>query len=543
MDLAELISERLKVLWSRASEAWRGSEHFAVLEIVRALDADAYYRRQDIVLDRSLQLRRDVRSGLSYAIKPFLHKLVSTSGGVPWYRSSRRTHLWAVSYLSECSTLAKIRRILSLEKYGLAHVEVLNERHIRVETSHGVPEAIFQLLAEVYRAQHEQAPFLSSLPRWLRKRMRSYVEYDPAYGIRYDNDATIVEYYKSAAKQYGLRFFEREALPQTASIGGRTFGEWVSACDSAAGRAICHTDFAAILEAKSKAADLRNAITVFAFKRDIADVWVQLGLINSRVGSTLAALTLDPEGLDAWDRDFEPPAPFYIPYSKDAVLLPSFGVLANPYYTLFRHLRKEFRYEWDRAVDGRESIFRADMAALFPPDRYIVLPAGVWLKRSDGTRITDIDAVVLDVKTGSLGLFQLKWQDPFGLSLSERRSRATNIRAAAEWVTRVSDWVDGRDCRETCRALGLPDHGNSHPPKLFVMSRYIARFTGDEHHDGRATWLGWPELVAFMRYRQPANPLADIGDAIDQLATEVKFERIERVFQLSGLTIELAIGA
>jgi hypothetical protein len=542
VDAIELVNRKLDELLVGAAARWKGYEQLAVLEIARALDVDAFYRRDSAVQGREDRARARILNGVSYALKPFIAVASSKTGGVPWVRSSRREHAVVLSYLNQCSKIARIQRLLTLERYGLARPRVLNDKHIQIETSYGAQEVIFQFFAEVYRGHMGESAFLRPRPGWLQKRMHRYVEYDAQFGIRYDNDLRIVNHYKDAASVFGLAFFEGEALPPSATIGGRSFADWRQVCDEALGRVVCHTDFASILATKSPAADFRSAITNFGFRRDVAAVWVELGLNSSRVESTFQALTLDPYGLDAWDRDFEPPAPFYIPYSRDALLMPSFGGLANPYYAMFRHLRTEFRSDWDRAVEGREAIFRADIAKEFPTSRYLVPPAGVWLKRSDGSRITDIDAVVLDRETGSLGLFQLKWQDPFGVSLIERASRAKNLYAASIWVERVNEWIDGRSSACICDALGLPNVGGSQPPTIFVMSRYIARFSGCSELDARATWLGWPELVSCMRGLKMNDPIAEMAGAVAGTVNRMEYESFQTTLMLGDLKVQLFVN-
>ncbi len=256
----------------------------------------------------------------------------------------------------------------------------------------------------------------------------------------------------------------------------------------------------------------------------------------------MRALTLEFDDLDEWERAFEVPSTFYIGLGRDLLLLPCFGALTNPYFAMFRHIRESYRADWDRAVDLRESVFPGDLARVFPQSRFIIPEHGFKLRRTDGSVITDIDALILDNETGDLALVQLKWHDVFGFSLKERESRRRNIAKANDWVERVSGWVGNRSSQEIVSALRISCQASQQPPLLYVLARYGARFTGDHVHDNRAVWVGWPEVLAASRQPLPGerSPLLEIPDWI--LACQQQFEKTEiqsRDFSFPGLTVTI----
>lgn len=145
-------------------------------------------------------------------------------------------------------------------------------------------------------------------------------------------------------------------------------------------------------------------------------------------------------------------------------------------------------------------MFRTDLAKILPPPRFTIPAHGFGLRRTDGSLITDVDALVIDMESGDLALVQLKWHDVFGLSLHERESRRRNINRANDWIDRVSSWIGGRSCAQVLKALGLPFQGSTRPPVLYVLARYAARFTGNDVQDPRASWIAWPEMQMAARY-------------------------------------------
>ena len=105
---------------------------------------------------------------------------------------------------------------------------------------------------------------------------------------------------------------------------------------------------------------------------------------------------------------------------------------------MLRNLRMRYPADWDRAVNGREVLFRDELFELFPQDWLVKIPRSIGLKEG-GQKLTDIDAVVLDERNGLAGLFQLKWQEPFGHSMRERAARMKNFQEEANsWINVIT---------------------------------------------------------------------------------------------------------
>lgn len=62
-------------------------------------------------------------------------------------------------------------------------------------------------------------------------------------------------------------------------------------------------------------------------------------------------------------------------------------------------------------MNQREAVFRTQLYTVFDDPRFSCVQHPVIIKEKNKT-LTDIDAVVIDKKTGEIALFQLKWQDP-----------------------------------------------------------------------------------------------------------------------------------
>lgn len=550
-DAERAITSELDRLQNRAATLFRGHEKSALIEIVRSLDIAAVTKLvapRDPESDRNADRWFYVGVGAAVALRPFLAAVKDMAGGVPWARSPTEFLQFWETYLDSCGKLAHLRRMAALERYGLASTSMSAGRLV-IESHWGVPEiaAMQSLRAWSNRSVNgcANADDGDRQKKVLWQRMRSYVDRDPRFLIRYDNDLEIVSSYRNEARIYGSRYFEGEALPHDVIIGDRTFEEWKQACDHALGRILCHIDFALLLRQKrSKKVSLRNVLTIFARRDDVAAVWREAGLRADRIGPTMAALTLTIDGIHDWERAYEMPTPFYVDLGKDFVLLSCFGALANPYFALFRHLRSAYKADWDRGVDRRERIFRADLERAFDSSRFLVPKHGFTLRRADGSAITDVDATIFDRQSGRLALVQLKWHDVFGRSLAERESRRRNIGEANTWVERVHAWVNGRSSADALRAIGLHGIGSSEPPVLLVIARYVARFSGKDDQDVRAGWLGWPEVLQAIGEYRGEDPLAHLSRfAAEARARLHHLPDVHEEFRFPGLVVEVRISS
>lgn len=542
------IARELRSFQERAAAMWLGREKEAIIAVVRALDSIAVSRIHRLETHDTEDVKREngrffATMGAAAALRPFLTAVHSQRGGVPWGPMAPETINFAYSYLDCCGKLTHLSRMAALEHYGLASTSRSSAGHVRIKVRQGTSElSLLAALEATRRSTPREDDPTSAAKERLATRMIGYVDTSDEWFIRYDNDMEVVSAYREEAHRYGTHFLEAEAFPDDVVIGGRSFGAWKEACDHALGRILSHIDFSTMLRQKNPGIALGNVLTIFARRADVDAVWLEAGLARDLVRPTMHALTLEVDGLDDWEQAYETPSPFYVGLGKDFVLLPCFGALNNPYFALFRHLRRIHKSDWDRAVDRREAVFRADLAEAFPEPHFLVPPHGFQLRRDDGSKLTDLDAIVVDRRSGTLAIIQLKWHDIFGRSLAERESRRRNIGKANEWVERVNSWVDGRSSAAVASALGLGVEGSEMAPLLYVVARYAARFSGDRGQDPRAAWLGWLEVQHALACCSDQDPLSWLPRWIgDQQAGFASVGVASAEFRFPGLVATLDV--
>jgi hypothetical protein len=209
------------------------------------------------------------------------------------------------------------------------------------------------------------------------------------------------------------------------------------------------------------------------------------------------------------------PAPI-VRVGEDTLVLSVEGLLREPLLFLLRELRRTSAEEYNNTAHLREGIFRQDLYALFSDKRFVTSAGRIELRRDGGSIRTDIDAVIFDLKTGTLGLFELKTQDPFARSTAERSRQRDNILYANRQVSGVLAWLQRSGAQELLNRVDnrTAKQFRAHKVYPFVLGRYLAHFNDGPEPDRRAAWGTWPQVLRLID-GQPvratdANPIASL---------------------------------
>jgi hypothetical protein len=268
-----------------------------------------------------------------------------------------------------------------------------------------------------------------------------------------------------------------------------------------------------------------------------------LGLDPFIVGQAVAAFTLDRESAAYHAAVPGVAAAPLVLIAPDRIVWSVFGLTSEPLLFLARELKRRATQEYHNTAFLREGVFRQDVYALFQDRRFVTSTGRIELRRDAGDVRTDVDAVVFDRKSGTLGIFELKSQDPFARSAAELVRQRDNVLYANRQISGVLTWlqrqgpnallgrvVDTRTAR-TFRAQKV------YP---FVLGRYLAHFADGAEPDRRAAWGTWPQLLRLLD-RQPirasdANPIASL---FARLTKDAPLARPP----VEGPSQEIAIGA
>ena len=176
------------------------------------------------------------------------------------------------------------------------------------------------------------------------------------------------------------------------------------------------------------------------------------------------------------------------------------GLTTEPLLFLARELKRRFAQEYHNSAYLRESVFRQDLYALFQDKRFVTSAGRIELRRDGGDVRTDVDAVVFDRKTGTLGFFELKSQDPFARSTAESARQRDNVLYANRQVSGVLAWLNrhGADTLLARVDTRTAKTFRVHKVYPFVLGRYLAHFSDGPEPDCRAAWGTWPQVLRLL---------------------------------------------
>ncbi|WEO64063.1 hypothetical protein [Rhizobium rhizogenes] len=525
-----------------------GAERPALLEVIRAIDSIGYlqafapnYRVSDLpgYLDICWL-------GANRALSLFLPAGM-VGPGAAWAPTSNDRSLWASSLLYRSGLISHLKRLVDFLRYDLATLELSKSGAIRFVITAADFEAIDRD-AIAWFGQHinkTNRPFLDALEadqgKWVTQQLEARVERDATFGIRYSSSRELEEYFETCAELRVRGLPGNDSLPDECQIGPLTFGQYRTAIVTGMARCLKHTAFVDTLLIRQNPPAARDILSIYAFDHELREQWgALLGLKDDEADVMFEVLGISPSDVAHLKLIPDCPQALLIRGGDQCWHKPVFGGLNNPFPWVNRKLQRTFRSDWDRAVNLRESAFRDDLRALFPEPRFF-MPSKPRRLRAGGRVLTDIDAAIFDRNTGTLAVFQIKWQDSFENSLTERASRQSNlVKEGNAWIEIVSNYCAGLGGDEQALQLGLPkDMASSAKAMcLFVLTRNGAKFSGGEAQDNRAAWLSWFDLLKRSHTLKPGkDPLMELWKSGRQ-ARPPRGRRGVQSFELDGVKIE-----
>ncbi|RNJ47033.1 hypothetical protein B5V01_33440 [Mesorhizobium erdmanii] len=543
--------------WIEASEetlkqAIAGSERRMLLEVIRAIDSIGYFRAfapGHKVTD--LPGYVDVCwLGASRVLSYFLPAAMVGPGAI-FARTTPELSLWASGVLYQSGLVSHLKRLIDFVRYDLATLELAHSGAIRFVITADDFEAVDREAINWFgrHTKNVDRPFLDALAadqgKWIVQQLQSRVRKDEMFGIGYSSCRELEEYFEAQSQSHARSLPGNDALPDDCKVGPLTFGQYRSAMVTGMARCLKHTAFVDTLLIRKDPPAIRDILTIYKFDHQLREEWGGLhGLRDDEADILLEVMGISPADGAHLKSIPDCPQALLIRGGDDCWHSPVFGGLNCPFPWMNRKLQRMFRPDWDRAVNLREAAFRDDLRALFPEPRFF-MPQKTHPLRDGRRMLTDIDATIFDRNTGTLSLFQLKWQDSFEASLRERASRQTNLtREGNEWVEVVSTYCTGLNGTERAFRLGLPQElaSNAKAMRLFVLTRNGARFSGGEVQDSRAAWFSWFDLLRQCHgLKRPVDPLTDLWK-IGRRSRRPRKRRGVQSFELNGVRIEIVMA-
>jgi hypothetical protein len=392
---------------------------------------------------------------------------------------------WAERFLEDCGRLAEAELVLTHVETGFMRLIEDGEQDFAAWIATKRAPAIWQERADIAWWASWLARQDETAPRALDVRDHDEVRYrrqaDAAvnrmasYQLGYPPDATIGDVAFQTYRDV-LRSLITRALP--ARVRGELAGSWPE--DELA-----------------------------------ADIAAQLTLDPAIVSRAVDAFTLDRENA-AWHAAVPgvAAAPL-VRIAPDRLAWSTYGLTAEPFFFLLRELRRCDAQAYHNSAHLREDVFRQDLYALFADKRFVTSPGRIALRKEGGDLRTDTDAAVFDRKTGTLGLFELKSQDPFARTAAELARQQENLRYANRQLSGVLTWLNRYGPDALLSRVDAQTAKRFRVQKVypFVLGRYLVHGGDGPEQDRRAAWGSWPHMLHLLDgqpFSAAANPLASL---------------------------------
>ena len=524
-DFVKQENLRLKHSFPNASE-FNIDSRMAILELTRSID---YFYCRPLITSQGnpKDIDKLYKAGSSHSLALFVDENTNQHLS-PLYPTTENSKNWADSCILYAGRLVYLYNLLELDHDGIVSLEYVSNNHYRIILNSNVDVEAFDVADQMWlryfsaKQDHERRTYLNNQLNKIAAKMQKLVYTWCGHFIGYDTTPAIDTHFEEAGILWARTLDGQLELPGEAMIGGHPYYAYRAAVGLMCGRALKHLNFACELFRKHSNLDLRNLLTIWCEKKQLEEYFCHCLDVDSNTARNLIkVLTLNCEYLDSFKSVPCAPLPPFIQISANHLIMSLAGCLSTPFWFILRKLRKSFRKDWDRVVGYREKLFRNDLYTLISLPYVQIVQKTVRIKYQ-GNELTDIDAVAYDKKNKVLVLFQLKWQDPFGNSMRERRSRAKNlILEANRWVSTIHRWINNVSQETIVSTVGLKARSKKQgidKIELVVLSRHHMRFTTAEELSYAATWGTWPQFCRLIIEESDPNNL--LGSVIAKLREE-----------------------
>jgi len=305
------------------------------------------------------------------------------------------------------------------------------------------------------------------------------------------SDFTVERYYRLLGQAHVARFASQHSYPADTAIGGATFDQYIDILALLIGWLCRERDRCA---PNSNYAPMPHDERVI-----VAALADAIAADPAAIGHALQPFILDRDNAAYHSALPGRAAPPLIRLDEDRVVWSARGLLGEPLVFLTRELRRRHAQEYHNSASLREGVFRQDLYRLFGDRRFVRSAGRVELKRSGEAR-TDLDALIFDRKTGTLGVFELKAQDPFARSVEERQRQGDNFFHANRQVSAILEWVQRHGPDDLLTRFDERAAKRFHVQKVyvFVLGRYFAHFADGPEPDRRAAWGSWSQVLQIV---------------------------------------------
>lgn len=358
---------------------------------------------------------------------------------------------------------------------------------------------VAQFQEEEYQRLDEQ------LPEILKKLKTGIFVWDKHF-LGYSNDLETEQFFNRHALLDAQQSVAWDMFPPDCKFGLSYYGDIVHTIVDFAGYAIKHIYCAHLLMQEHQELVIENLLNVFFVKQDLIQlIGKNCSISDETALSILRIASLSPDTMGYYANGNARSAPF-IQISEHQYLRTIKGLLDEPFDFILYNIRNFFPEAWDKNVNQREAVFRTQLYTVFDDPRFSCVQHPVIIKEKNKT-LTDIDAVVIDKKTGEIALFQLKWQDPADYSPFTLKSKRSNYYSAAEkWLEIIEKWLSNSADEDIASKLGVKvKYFDKKKISIFVLGRRRGNYSGNGPYPYECAWSQWYQIMYAASYLRQEN--------------------------------------
>lgn len=434
---------------------------------------------------------------------------------------------WCFNLLLGYGRCQMILNSLDLVKSGDMYIRENGpgDFHLIVKKESGIEYIENQFVDSYFHLIHdnvfdEENKRLEEKEEYILKQLNKEVEVWREHYIKYGSTPEIDDFYFDKARVYLCSSQLFDDFAEEDCFGQIPYGNFMLVLQAIMGVTLKHIAACELLCTKNHDVSIYNILTLPVIHNDFIEEYVYyLNIKRERLEEIFDVLTVDASNISEHIKASKEFSPLFIKVGNRFTLRSVRGCLRTPIFYLQNELKRRYPKDYFKWINKREDRFRKQLYDLFCCSRFTIVNRNIELNVR-GIR-TDIDAVIFDKWTKTLGLFQLKWQDKFASDFKARRSRISNmVIKANEWVEKIADWTSGTTPKEILSSLGIEGNGINET-YIFVIGRYNTVFSNNKR-DERAVWGSWYRVIETVKKMYKVD--SPLKVLYEQLKTGRKFE-------------------
>ena len=512
-------------------------------------ELDLYYSNLNDPTEQEQEQLYILQIGTSRLIKLALESRGSFDAPVLTFRRQADMSMKALKIVSGLGMIQHGRRVAQTVSKGIGKIENLGENKFLITLPQDIYDDDFHergILEHYYRESRRRFDGVRSLKEW--KQIESNVSekiYDLVYPfmdhfIGYDSDPSLDEYFFALATHEVSLQEGYDSFHYAVEFGGIRMQHYMLGLKFMISSSLRHYHCCKVLIEKHPEIRLEDILTISAdvdtFVESLHDAvnyfgsyyeeFIEISIEQAK--RIFEVLTYSRNSLDIIDAPGSP-HPIFLRNSESGLIKSIFGARSEPVRYMLESLRFHFPKDYDKNQTNREVSFqRACRRVLNDSIQNLSYLENIKI-RTNKQVLSDIDLVVLEKKTGTILLVQLKHQELYGADIHAKSIRTERLnRQILCWMDAVEEWlitVGNQGVKSTFQLdSDWPDELNIY---RIALSRHYAHSLKSILDSEDVAFSNWPQFYncnQIVKRDYPSPVLMDLVNSLKE--SQDKTERI-----------------